>query len=117
MCLAQGHNAAAPVRFEPAAPRSRVRHSTTEPLRSLANGLLCSKGKTALYEKLFSCTRPILCDAVPQTVKTNGSRSSFKLSYVTVFNSLVFLMHIQHAFRRALKRVCCLYMLYAAHIC
>ena len=24
----------APVRFEPAAPRSRVKHSTTEPLRS-----------------------------------------------------------------------------------
>ena len=34
MCLAQGRNAVAPVRFEPAAPRSRVKHSTTEPLRS-----------------------------------------------------------------------------------
>ena len=28
MCLAQEHNA---VRLEPAAPRSRVKHSTTEP--------------------------------------------------------------------------------------
>ena len=32
MCLAQGHNA---VRLKPAAPRSQVQHSTTEPLRSL----------------------------------------------------------------------------------
>ena len=31
MCLAQGHNA---VRLDPVAPRSRVKHSTTEPLRS-----------------------------------------------------------------------------------
>ena len=31
--LAQGHNAVTPVRLEPAAPRSRVKHSTTEPLR------------------------------------------------------------------------------------
>ena len=29
------HKAVTPVRLEPAAPRSRVRHSTTEPLRSL----------------------------------------------------------------------------------
>ena len=32
--LAQGHNPVAPVRLEPAAPWSRVKHSTTEPLRS-----------------------------------------------------------------------------------
>ena len=31
----QGHNAVTPVRLEPAAPRSRVKHSTTEPLRYL----------------------------------------------------------------------------------
>ena len=30
MCLAQGHNAKAPVRLEPAAPLSLVKHSTTE---------------------------------------------------------------------------------------
>ena len=35
MCLAQGHNAVTPVRLEPAALRSRVKHSTTELLRSL----------------------------------------------------------------------------------
>ena len=34
MCLAQGHNAVTPVRLEPAASRSRVKYSTTEPLRS-----------------------------------------------------------------------------------
>ena len=31
MCLAQGHNVVTPVRLKPAAPRSRVQHSTTEP--------------------------------------------------------------------------------------
>ena len=30
-CLAQGHNAVPPVRLEPAAPQSRIKHSTTEP--------------------------------------------------------------------------------------
>ena len=37
MCLAQGHNAVKPVRLQPAAHRSRVKHSTTEPLRSLCS--------------------------------------------------------------------------------
>ena len=35
MCLAQGRNAVTTMRLEPAAPRSRIKHSTTEPLRSL----------------------------------------------------------------------------------
>ena len=35
MCLAQRHNAVTPVRLEPTAPLSRVKHSTTEPLGSL----------------------------------------------------------------------------------
>ena len=35
MCLAQGHSKVPPLRFEPAAPRSRFKHSTTEPLCSL----------------------------------------------------------------------------------
>ena len=33
--LIKDHNAVTPVRLEPAASRSRVKHSTTEPLRSL----------------------------------------------------------------------------------
>ena len=35
MCLAKGHNAVTLVRLKPATPRSRVKHSTTGPLRSL----------------------------------------------------------------------------------
>ena len=35
--LAQGHKAVMPVRLEPAAPQSSVKHSTSEPLRSLFN--------------------------------------------------------------------------------
>ena len=34
MCLAQGHNVVTPVRLKPAALQSRVKHSTTGPLRS-----------------------------------------------------------------------------------
>ena len=41
MCLAQGLNPVTPVRLEPAAPRSRVKHYTTEPLRSLLWALWC----------------------------------------------------------------------------
>ena len=33
-CLAQGHNTVPPVRHKPATSRSRVKHSTTEPLPS-----------------------------------------------------------------------------------
>ena len=33
-CLAQGHNAASPVRLKPVTPQSRVKHSTIEPLCS-----------------------------------------------------------------------------------
>ena len=33
--LLKDHNAVRPVRLEPAAPRSGVKHSTTEPLHSL----------------------------------------------------------------------------------
>ena len=35
MCLAQGHNVVTQGRLESAAPPSRVKHSTTEPLCSL----------------------------------------------------------------------------------
>ena len=34
MCLAQRHSTVMPVRLEPAALWSRIKHSTTEPLRS-----------------------------------------------------------------------------------
>ena len=43
MCLAQGHNAVTPVRLEPAALQSRVKHSTTEPLRSLDWGCVLQR--------------------------------------------------------------------------
>ena len=37
ICLAQGHNTVTPVRLEPRTLRSRVNHSTTEPLCSQKN--------------------------------------------------------------------------------
>ena len=45
MCLAQGHNAVTPVRLEPASPRSRVKHSTTEPLRSICSPVRGDKAR------------------------------------------------------------------------
>ena len=39
MPLAEGHKAVTPVRLEPEASWSQVKHSTTEPLRSLATAL------------------------------------------------------------------------------
>ena len=46
MCLAQRHNAVTVVRLEPVAPRSRLKHSTTEPrenaLKTLEpHGMFC----------------------------------------------------------------------------
>ena len=35
MCLAHGHNTVTSIRLEPAASRSRVKHSITEPLRHM----------------------------------------------------------------------------------
>ena len=51
MCLAQGHNAVTPMRLKPAALRSPVNHSTSEPLCSqlytheLSNGPIKILGK------------------------------------------------------------------------
>ena len=44
--LLKHHNAVTPVRLEPATPRSRVKHSTTEPLRSL------TKDQNDLFRKV-----------------------------------------------------------------
>ena len=53
MCLAQGHNAVTPVRLEPAALRSRVKHSTTEPLRLSV--------RTNVYLCVIVCPSVCLC--------------------------------------------------------
>ena len=56
MCLAQGHKAVTPVRLKPAAPRSRVKHSTTEPLRYLIRFL-----KERFVSKHWISTKRSLC--------------------------------------------------------
>ena len=50
--LLKDHNAVTPVRLEPTAPRSRVKHSTTEPLRSLNYSLLIWYAAWLLSEKI-----------------------------------------------------------------
>ena len=71
MCLAQGHNTVMPVRLEPAAPQSRVKHSTTEPLRSLIHiCVLFQKNITDFYfyfafipGNLFPCCTEVHCNS------------------------------------------------------
>ena len=58
MCLAQGHNA---VRLEPAASRSRIKHSTTEPLRS-------RKG-AGTFSKDYTTNLDLQCSAFSRSFK------------------------------------------------
>ena len=54
--LAQGHKAVMPMRLEPAAPRSRVKHSTTEPLHTLKSYVWVSESIINLKNiLLFFC--------------------------------------------------------------
>ena len=48
--LPKDHNAVTPVRLEPVAPRSRVKHSTTEPLRSLKKKYFYFSTKTYVVD-------------------------------------------------------------------
>ena len=52
MCLAQGHSAVTPVRLEPAASWSQVKHSTTKPLRSHIN-LVLALSSTVLPLRIY----------------------------------------------------------------
>ena len=62
MCLAQGHNAVTPLQLKPTAPQSQVKHSTTEPLRSL--GQDCMRGIWKVLSMVFylrnQLTKPIM---------------------------------------------------------
>ena len=53
-CLAQGHNAVSLVRLKPATPRSRVKHSTTEPPASpLVRALRDKKRSRAIWVPIY----------------------------------------------------------------
>ena len=55
-------------------------------LRSSENGsLYVPKARTALFDGSFSCSAPRLWNALPQTVKTSGSLSTFKQSLKATF--------------------------------
>ena len=51
VCLAQGHNAVTPLRLEAVVPRSRVKQSITEQLRSCAFRLPCALN--SMYANIF----------------------------------------------------------------
>ena len=67
----------APVRFEPAAPRSRVKHSTTEPLRSHGMVEVRLSGK---YEVrgIFSGYKAIAEDNKDEDSINNTCRINFR---------------------------------------
>ena len=55
-------------------------------LRSSENGsLYVPKARTALFDGSFSCSAQRLWNALPQTVKTSGSLSTFKQSLKATF--------------------------------
>ena len=55
-------------------------------LRSSKNGsLYVPQARTALFDDSFSCSAPRLWNALPQTVKTSGSLSTFKQSLKATF--------------------------------
>ena len=73
-----------PVKLEPATPRSRVKHSTTEPLRSMDKGLLfiLLAGNVFLLHQLFFKFSFGNTNSVKQFV--SSSRSDSRLSAMTL---------------------------------
>ena len=77
MCLAQGHNAVAPVRLEPTDTRSRVKHSTTTVSQFLnpENKLLYEmKNKSNCYSFAITLLSSILAKCVNDKVVENTFR-------------------------------------------
>ena len=62
MCLAQRHNTVTTVRLKPAAFRSQVKHSTTEPMHSSIILLIIKFNKFSFYKKKIDQSIPgLLC--------------------------------------------------------
>ena len=81
MCLAQGHNAVTPVRLEPAASRSRVKHSTTEPLRSLN---YVQKKKWTPSEKNFLDPRMVFITCKHRPDATDRKRKCLLVTHIVL---------------------------------
>ena len=65
MCLAQGHNTVTPVRLEPVAPHSQVKHSTTEPQCAPHLSEFFERGKKIIFLAIslnlcFGCSKRII---------------------------------------------------------
>ena len=83
--LLKDHNAVTPVRLEPAALRSRVKHSTIEPLRSHS---LFIVAPNCLWG--FFCVRSLLCYAVlcvhfSFVIISLGTRALFALLFCLLY--------------------------------
>ena len=98
MCLAQGHNAVTPVRLEPTALWSRVKHSTTEPLRShfrtVTRYNIPVEKQTSLGTSLLK-----------QLVKVNfdvTNTNAFICNNSEGMNIMIIYLHFQQAFNESL---------------
>ena len=72
--LLKDNNAVTPVRLKPAAPQSQVKHSTTEPLRSLKQML------KLMDKKISTILHTIM--RIPPTVLTSSHKSTPTLWYL-----------------------------------
>ena len=60
MCFEQGHNAVTLVKLEPVAPPSRVKLSTTEPLRSPDSAVYNAKDSPCqMPEEAYKVSKPV----------------------------------------------------------
>ena len=64
MCLAEGQNTVTPVRLKPAAPSSRVKHSTTEPVRSLT--YCCFSISTDIFKTINLVQLDLILNSIPK---------------------------------------------------
>ena len=88
MCLAQGHKAVTPVRLELAAPLSRVKHSTTEPLPFLLNyDVFLSVKVVLILAKTVHCADP---DEMQHCCISPGSSLFAKVSSIQRAKPAVF---------------------------
>ena len=96
MCLAQGHNTVTPVRLEPAASWSRVKHSTTKPLHSLPRGLRIYE--IQLYTVLATFGGKFLADVSSYCVHP-GPVATDIFRLLPLLHAIIFKLFIQPTFK------------------
>ena len=81
-CSTSGHNAVTPMRLEPAALRSRVKHSTTEPLRSRVHVTIYRKACNQFGKANHSDTEAPFLDLTNGSFEIYDKRDDFNFEIV-----------------------------------